>query len=377
MAITVLRLQQFRVQAPRAAASQRPTEIIHILFRARPVRCPRRYLVKFQRNNRADVLIHQTPLVLNDACGARTNVTAAGGAAKRLCVFSIAKHVRILGGKIIGCIALVGQEVAATAASPAHRLRHPPIHAVVSQYAQKPTSSEPCSSRHQLWGHQLVPRVASLPVRDFFFPRAIFVLQHHALERVTTKVCFRLLLNVLPGHHPAVRPTHTSLWLLHQALFSHAFLAEPRRMCNFVCGNANAPRRVSHVLRIKVDGANVGAKIRRCVTRGRPHNAHAQANPHPSITTRQQNFLPSRLQWDTEPTTPVTRGASHPQERRLGLRTPSLFPSPHATEEDNSRHTQLPACTAKEAFKIHCNVHLVCVPADTRGKEIEKREQSM
>ncbi|RNC36629.1 hypothetical protein TcCL_Unassigned00385 [Trypanosoma cruzi] len=45
----------------------------------------------------------------------------------------------------------------------------------------------------------------------------------------------------------------------------------------------------------------------------------------------------------------VTRGASHPQENRLGLRTPPslLF---MATEEDNSRHTQLPACTAKGAF---------------------------
>ncbi|ESS63076.1 ATP-dependent DEAD/H RNA helicase [Trypanosoma cruzi Dm28c] len=117
MAITVLRLQQFRIQAPQATASLRPTETIHIFVRARPVRCPRRDFVKFQRNNRADVLIHQTPLVLNDACGARTNVTAVGGAAKCLCVFSIAEHVRILGGKIIGCIALVDQEVAATAAA--------------------------------------------------------------------------------------------------------------------------------------------------------------------------------------------------------------------------------------------------------------------
>ncbi|ESS62354.1 ATP-dependent DEAD/H RNA helicase [Trypanosoma cruzi Dm28c] len=117
MAITVLHLQQFRVQAPRATASQRRTETIHIFVRARPVRCPRRDFVKFQRNNRAGVLIQQTPLVLNDACGARTNVTAVGGAAKSLCVFSITKHVRILGGKIIGCIALVDQEVAATAAA--------------------------------------------------------------------------------------------------------------------------------------------------------------------------------------------------------------------------------------------------------------------
>ncbi|EKF99684.1 ATP-dependent DEAD/H RNA helicase, putative [Trypanosoma cruzi] len=114
---TVLLLQQFRVQAPRATASQRPTEIIHIFVRARPVRCSRRDFVKLQRNNRANVLIQQTPLVLNDACSARTNVKAVGGAARRLGVLSIAKHVRILGGKIIGCIALVDQEVAASAAA--------------------------------------------------------------------------------------------------------------------------------------------------------------------------------------------------------------------------------------------------------------------
>ncbi|KAF5219576.1 hypothetical protein ECC02_007412 [Trypanosoma cruzi] len=46
----------------------------------------------------------------------------------------------------------------------------------------------------------------------------------------------------------------------------------------------------------------------------------------------------------------VTRGASHPQERRLGVHTPSSLLL-MATEEYNSRHTQLPACTAKEAFK--------------------------
>ncbi|ESS61555.1 hypothetical protein TCDM_10847 [Trypanosoma cruzi Dm28c] len=55
-------------------------------------------------------------------------------------------------------------------------------------------------------------------------------------------------------------------------------------MRNFVCGNANAPRRVSHVLRIKVHGANVGAKIRRCVARGRPHNAHGASTHHTSHT---------------------------------------------------------------------------------------------
>ncbi|ESS62485.1 hypothetical protein TCDM_09851 [Trypanosoma cruzi Dm28c] len=117
-------------------------------------------------------------------------------------------------------------------------------------------------------------------------------------------------------------------------------------MCNFVCGNANAPRRVSHVLRIKVHGANVGAKIRQCVARGRPHKAHGASTHHTSHT---RCITPAGKE---------TRAAH------------SLLPSPHATEEDNSRHSQLPACTAKKAFKIHCNVHLVCVPADTRGKDV-------
>ncbi|ESS61190.1 hypothetical protein TCDM_11245 [Trypanosoma cruzi Dm28c] len=49
-----------------------------------------------------------------------------------------------------------------------------------------------------------------------------------------------------------------------------------------------------------------------------------------------------------------------------------------ATEEGNSRHTQLPACTTKGAFKSTAMCILcVCVPAETQSKEVEKREQSM
>ncbi|KAF5221566.1 hypothetical protein ECC02_005455 [Trypanosoma cruzi] len=73
----------------------------------------------------------------------------------------------------------------------------------------------------------------------------------------------------------------------------------------------------------------------------------------------------------------VTRGAPHPQERRLGLRTPS--PSSlllMATEEDNSRHTQLPACTAKEAFKSTAMCILcVCVCRNTKHKSRKKRAE--
>ncbi|EKG00594.1 hypothetical protein TCSYLVIO_008452, partial [Trypanosoma cruzi] len=68
----------------------------------------------------------------------------------------------------------------------------------------------------------------------------------------------------------------------------------------------------------------------------------------------------------------VTRGASHPQENRLGVRSLLLM----TTEEDNSRHTQLPACTTKGAF-ISTAMCILCVPAETKSKEVEKREQSM
>ncbi|KAF5214806.1 hypothetical protein ECC02_012564 [Trypanosoma cruzi] len=73
----------------------------------------------------------------------------------------------------------------------------------------------------------------------------------------------------------------------------------------------------------------------------------------------------------------VTRGAPHPQERRLGLRTPS--PSSlllMATEEDNSRHTQLPACTAKEAFKSTAmRILCVCACRNTKQRSRKKRAE--
>ncbi|KAF5218339.1 hypothetical protein ECC02_008710 [Trypanosoma cruzi] len=69
--------------------------------------------------------------------------------------------------------------------------------------------------------------------------------------------------------------------------------------------------------------------------------------------------------------------ASHPQENRLGVRAPSLLPFPHG----HGRRQQPPHATAnmhcKRSIQIHCNVHLVCVPAETQSKEVEKRKQSM
>ncbi|EKF38920.1 hypothetical protein MOQ_000864 [Trypanosoma cruzi marinkellei] len=68
----------------------------------------------------------------------------------------------------------------------------------------------------------------------------------------------------------------------------------------------------------------------------------------------------------------VTRGAPHPQERRLGLRTSSLLPSPHG----HGRRQQPPHATAsmhyKRSIQIHCNVNLVCA---CRNKKKYKKEK--
>ncbi|KAF5214644.1 hypothetical protein ECC02_012736 [Trypanosoma cruzi] len=112
-----------------------------------------------------------------------------------------------------------------------------------------------------------------------------------------------------------------------------------------------------------------------------PHNAHAQANPHPSMT-QHQNFQPSRPQWDTVPNSTQPHTVHHTRRKRdSGCALPLLLPSPHG----HGRRKQPPHATAsmhyKRSIQIHCNVHLVCVwlcvPAETQSKEVEKREQSM
>ncbi|KAF5218589.1 hypothetical protein ECC02_008444 [Trypanosoma cruzi] len=271
MFAVIIRLHQFRIQAPRVPASQRPRERSHSHVRARIVLCPRRCFVKVQRNNRANVLFRRIPLVFNDVCGARPDVTAVRGAAKCLIVISIAEHVRIPGGEICHFTALLLQEVAATAVAPAHRLRHAPIHAVVPHIREHRHRQSRVVAGTDCGSHQLVPRVAFLPVRDLSCRCTIFVLQLHSLESLTTKVGSRLRLNVIPRHHPTTPPTHNVFGVQH-ALFFHIPLAEPKSMCKFVCGNANAPRRVSHVIRIKVHGANRGTRIIPCDTRGRPNS---------------------------------------------------------------------------------------------------------
>ncbi|ESS60346.1 hypothetical protein TCDM_12132 [Trypanosoma cruzi Dm28c] len=81
--------------------------------------------------------------------------------------------------------------------------------------------------------------------------------------------------------------------------------------------------------------------------------------------------LPSSPHWNTEP------NPTQPQEKRRGLRTPSLLPSPHG----HGKRQQPPHATTSMHYKIsmqiHCNVHRVCVcvclcvPAETQRKEAE------
>ncbi|KAF5213771.1 hypothetical protein ECC02_013686 [Trypanosoma cruzi] len=111
-----------------------------------------------------------------------------------------------------------------------------------------------------------------------------------------------------------------------------------------------------------------------------PHQPHAQANPHPSMT-RHQNFQPSRPQWDTEPNSTQSHAVHHTRRKRDSGCALPLLPSPHG----HGRRQQPPHATAsmhyKRSIQIHCNVHRVCVwlcvPAETQSKEVEKREQSM
>ncbi|KAF5216535.1 hypothetical protein ECC02_010701 [Trypanosoma cruzi] len=92
-----------------------------------------------------------------------------------------------------------------------------------------------------------------------------------------------------------------------------------------------------------------------------PHQPHAQANPHPSMT-RHQNLQPSRPQWDTEPNSTQPHAVHHSRRKRdSGCALTLLLPSPHS----HGRRQQPPHATAsmhcKRSIQIHCNVHRVCV----------------
>ncbi|EKG03745.1 hypothetical protein TCSYLVIO_005203 [Trypanosoma cruzi] len=105
-----------------------------------------------------------------------------------------------------------------------------------------------------------------------------------------------------------------------------------------------------------------------------PHSAHGADEPS-SIHHAAQNFLPSRHQWDTEPNSAQPHAVHHTHRKLDSVCAPS--PLLMATEKDNSRHTQLPACTTKGAFIstamcILCVCVIVCACSNTkqrRGKE--------
>ncbi|ESS58990.1 hypothetical protein TCDM_12308 [Trypanosoma cruzi Dm28c] len=109
-----------------------------------------------------------------------------------------------------------------------------------------------------------------------------------------------------------------------------------------------------------------------------PHNAHGACEPssihhavktscHPAINGMRRPTQRSHTRCST-PAGKETR-AAHSLSSLLLM----------ATEEDNSRHTQLPACTTKGAFNSTAMCILcmwLCVPAETQSKQVEKREQS-
>ncbi|KAF5217999.1 hypothetical protein TcCL_Unassigned04681 [Trypanosoma cruzi] len=107
-----------------------------------------------------------------------------------------------------------------------------------------------------------------------------------------------------------------------------------------------------------------------------PHNAHGASEPS-SIHNAAQVFLPSRPQWDTEPNSAQSHAVHHTHRKGDSGCALPLSLLLMATEEDNSHHTQLPACTAKGAFKstamcIFCVCVVVCACSNTKqrsGKE--------
>ncbi|EKG03669.1 hypothetical protein TCSYLVIO_005282 [Trypanosoma cruzi] len=84
-----------------------------------------------------------------------------------------------------------------------------------------------------------------------------------------------------------------------------------------------------------------------------PHNAHGASTQHTSHT---RCITPAGKETRAAHSLPLT---PHGHGRRQQ--------PPHATA---SMH-------CKRTIQIHCNVHLVCVPAETQSKEAEKRWQSM
>ncbi|RNC34233.1 hypothetical protein TcCL_Unassigned02997 [Trypanosoma cruzi] len=119
------------------------------------------------------------------------------------------------------------------------------------------------------------------------------------------------------------------------------------------------------------NGKSTAATTQRTRSKHPPHEAEAEAKPHPSMTW-QQNYLPSRPQWDTEPNSTQSHAVHHTRRKiDSGCALP-LLPSPHA----HGGRQQPPHATAsmhhKRSIQIHCNVHPVCVCLQNH-KEKKKR----
>ncbi|KAF5220080.1 hypothetical protein ECC02_006874 [Trypanosoma cruzi] len=119
------------------------------------------------------------------------------------------------------------------------------------------------------------------------------------------------------------------------------------------------------------------ATTRRTRSKHPPQQPHAQgttrATEPSSIHDAAKNFLPSRPQWDTEPNSTQSHAPHH--TRRKGTRAAHSLSSLllMATEEDNSRHTQLPACTTKGAFKSTATCTLcLCACRNTKQRSRKK-----
>ncbi|KAF5216039.1 hypothetical protein ECC02_011226 [Trypanosoma cruzi] len=109
-----------------------------------------------------------------------------------------------------------------------------------------------------------------------------------------------------------------------------------------------------------------------------PHQPHAPVDPHPSMT-RQQNFQPSRPQWDTEPNSTQSHAVHH--TRRKGdsdcaLPLPPPFSSWQRRKTTAATRNCQHALQKKHSNPLQC-ASCVCVPAETQSIKVEKREQSM
>ncbi|KAF5215350.1 hypothetical protein ECC02_011959 [Trypanosoma cruzi] len=96
---------------------------------------------------------------------------------------------------------------------------------------------------------------------------------------------------------------------------------------------------------------NPAATTQRTRSRHPPHHPHAPVDPHPSMT-RQQNFQPSRPQWDTEPNSTQPHAVHH--TRRKGDSGCAL-PPPHFSSWPRKKTTAATRNCQHALQKKHSN----------------------